>query len=108
MYPHLYGCGQKTYVNCGVNYTTAPTIPLLPPLSLHLSHRPQLGMTNTVFERDYLHGAWQGGPACSAPTDYDTYLMQAPVCLPFLIRAQCAGLGRGDPSPALIAQPHIP
>lgn len=49
------------------------------------------------LKRDYLHGAWQGGLARSAPTDCDTYLMQAPVCLRCLIRAQCAGLGRGDP-----------
>ena len=78
-----------------------------PPRCLYLIHRPQLGLTNTVFERDYLYGA-EGGLACSAPTDCDTYLMQTPVCLPCLIRAQCAGLGRGDPLPVLIAQPHIP
>lgn len=91
---------------CNLHHCLNNTSP--PPLYLHLSHRPQLGLTNTVFVRDYLHEAWQGGLACSAPTDCDTYLMQTPVCLPCLIRAQCAGLGHGDPLPALIVQPHIP
>nr|XP_033963927.1 estrogen-related receptor gamma-like [Pseudochaenichthys georgianus] len=42
---------------------------LLLPARPHLSHRPQLGRTNMVSERDYLHGSWQGGSACSAPAD---------------------------------------
>ncbi|KAK5607851.1 hypothetical protein CRENBAI_010110 [Crenichthys baileyi] len=60
-----------------------------PPLSLHLSHRPQLGLTSPAFKKDYQNGDKQGGRgfACSAPADCDTYLMQTPLCLPCLIRA---------------------
>ncbi|KAI4807703.1 hypothetical protein KUCAC02_027494 [Chaenocephalus aceratus] len=63
----------------------------------HLSHRPQLGRTNMVSERDYLHGSWQGGSARSAPADCDTYLMQAPVWFTLPDKSPMHRPGRGDP-----------
>lgn len=104
---HHADMNQKTCVTWNLphslnNTSPPPTFPTPEPQATAGADR------HSFFERDYLHGAWQGGSACSAPTDCDTYLTQAPVCLPCLIRAQCAGLGHSDPSPALIVQPHIP
>ena len=56
----------KTSVTCVAIYTPAWTMTLLLLPRPHLSHRPQLGRTNMVSERDYLHGSWQGGSARSA------------------------------------------
>lgn len=52
---------------------------LTSPADLHLSHRPQLGLTSAGFQKDYQQEDWGGvRTACSAPTDCNTYLMQTP------------------------------
>lgn len=109
MYLREHKHGQKTLsgLYCNLHHSRDNTSP--PPLSLHLSHRPQLGLTSMFFFfRKGLSAHWQGGLACSASTDCDTYLMQAPSVFTLPDKSRCAGLGHGDPSPALIAQPHIP
>ena len=63
---------------CNLHYCLNNTSP--PPLFLYLSHRPQLGLTNTVFERDYLHGAWQGGLGLLRP-EWLWHLFNAEPCV---------------------------
>lgn len=94
--------GLKSSMTCIVISTTGRIIhglssPTLP------TPEPQLGVGEGLSARGLA-----GGLGLPRPAHCDTSLIQAPLCLPWPIRAQRAGWDHLDPSATLIAQPHIP